>query len=242
MQIVKTDGLKFVCYSDNDRFRAQTLLTKEPGTIRWLRTIPAGSVFYDVGASTGIYSIFAGRLIGPTGCVYAFEPHLMSAVAIAANISSNDLLNVHLHVAALSNTPRIVDFNYKALQSGTTDSQLGISAGQGGTFTPKFVEQKYALTLDLLLQAGLRAPDYIKIDVDGQELKVLDGARNALRSAKEVQIETSPHTRARIIKFMTSKRFRIKEVHYTAGGEEGIANGLQELVYDNHIFEREPTS
>jgi len=57
--------------------RGRLFLEKEPRTIKWLReALKPSDVFLDIGANIGIFSLFAGKHIGPQGHVFACEPHL----------------------------------------------------------------------------------------------------------------------------------------------------------------------
>jgi hypothetical protein len=51
--------LQFYCPSETSLWRAETLLTKEPETIEWIETFNEESVFWDVGANIGVYSLYA---------------------------------------------------------------------------------------------------------------------------------------------------------------------------------------
>src|SRR5678815_6110374 len=91
MQIIKTAGLIFECEDDIEVMRAQTLLTKEPGTIAWLeKHLRPDDVFYDIGANIGCYTLFAASRI-TTGHVYAFEPNVVNARSLMRNVEVNKL-------------------------------------------------------------------------------------------------------------------------------------------------------
>jgi SAM-dependent methyltransferase len=53
-----------------------------------------GSVFVDVGANVGYYTLLASRLVGPGGAVYAVEPIPSTAAMLRANVRLNDCRNV----------------------------------------------------------------------------------------------------------------------------------------------------
>lgn len=69
-------------------FRAKTLFSKEPETIEWIRQFPPDSIFWDVGANIGTYSVFAGK----NGArVYSIEPSFLNLEILQRNIILNDL-------------------------------------------------------------------------------------------------------------------------------------------------------
>ncbi|MDX6659191.1 MAG: hypothetical protein QOJ55_13, partial [Solirubrobacteraceae bacterium] len=61
-----------------------------------LRHIPAGGVFYDVGANLGFFALLGAHMTGPEGRVVAFEPAPDNAAAIRHNAEVNALLNVEV--------------------------------------------------------------------------------------------------------------------------------------------------
>ena len=71
------------------QYRAKSFSTKEPETLSWLDAIPEGSVFWDVGANVGLYSIYAAKKNRVT--VFAFEPSVFNLEFLARNIFLNDL-------------------------------------------------------------------------------------------------------------------------------------------------------
>ena len=79
-KIIEIGEYKFAYDNAIEYFRAQTLFTKEEGTIAWLqRELKPGDVFYDVGANVGCYTIVAAKLVGETGMVWTL-PSLTSAM------------------------------------------------------------------------------------------------------------------------------------------------------------------
>ena len=60
MKIKKIDT-KFKIYSENslEDYRASSFFEKEPETVAWIDDFSEGSIYYDVGANIGIYSLYA---------------------------------------------------------------------------------------------------------------------------------------------------------------------------------------
>ena len=56
--------------------RMDRMLSKEPETIDWINKVEKDSLFFDVGANVGIYTLYAAIIKGSV--VYAFEPHASS--------------------------------------------------------------------------------------------------------------------------------------------------------------------
>ncbi len=132
------------------------------------REIPAGAVIYDIGANVGYFSLLAAVLAGPEGCVYAFEPLPRNVEFLRKHIKLNKLDTIEVVEAAVSDHSGEASFDLGA------SSAMGHLASSGG-ITVRLV------TLDQMLLAGeLLPPDYMKVDVEGAEYDVLNGARGLL--------------------------------------------------------------
>jgi FkbM family methyltransferase len=159
----------------------------EPELLDFIDAIPTGSTLYDIGASTGIFAMYAAC----SGCrVAAFEPE-------AANfsvLSHNAFLNrggmqypAQCFNLALSDSTGLSNMYIKKYEAGGHLKILGQpkEVGASDTFEPEHVQQVLTFTLDdFLAHTQLPAPEYIKIDVDGAELLVLQGLSGVLRSPR----------------------------------------------------------
>lgn len=141
--------------------------------------LTADSVAVDVGANIGL-STLAFAHLAPSGKVIAFEPSPANFALLVANLEINRLTNVTPIMAAVSDSVGTVllqeDLEFMAGSrvqdvAATTDVSPGIAVR--------------ATTLDLeLSKYDLRRLDLLKIDVEGHERKVLDGAEQTLRRFK----------------------------------------------------------
>lgn len=129
-----------------------------------------GDVFWDVGAHAGFMVAAASRLVGPRGAVVAFEPNPENAHRLRRTIEMNGLINVTLREVALSSRVGTSDF---FVPGSSSMGSLVPSSGTGQRFT---VETS---TVDAEARS-LPAPALVKIDVEGSELDVLDGAEALL--------------------------------------------------------------
>src|SRR3954454_23342205 len=77
-------SVKFFCPSPLLTNRAETLLTKEPDTIKWIDSFPAESVFWDIGANVGVYSLYAATRPGLS--ILSFEPLAANFHVLSRNI------------------------------------------------------------------------------------------------------------------------------------------------------------
>jgi FkbM family methyltransferase len=176
-------------------WRVETLFTKEPSTIGWLSGFAADSVFLDVGANVGMYSVFAA--VVPGARVFAFEPESQNYALLCKNIVQNDLSErVVAFSAALSDEEKFDKIHLSDFRVGGSCHSFGQAVDfnlQETSF--KFVQGCYSTTIDKLVEGGVMpVPANIKIDVDGFEHKVVAGARETLKdlAVRSLLIEINP--------------------------------------------------
>lgn len=132
-----------------------------------------GSIAVDIGAHIGSHTLTMSRGVGPYGKVIAFEPQPKTFRELVLNMSLNNCSNIVYFWGAAGNEPKIVELDpLNSANEGTA----GI--GHGGT--GKFVKQ---ITLDSL---ELYNVSLIKIDVEGMEDQVLEGATQTILRNKPV--------------------------------------------------------
>jgi FkbM family methyltransferase len=172
--------LKVTTKSENFRLRA---CAKEPFTIDWIhRHVGAGDVLYDIGANIGVYSLVAAKKPGGPARVFSFEASYASIAALCTNIAVND---VTAHVTplpvALSDRTAMNVFNLRDLEPGAARHTLGDDEPLDGPAVFQQPVMMFRLD-DVVDRFGLPLPNHIKLDVDGGELAVLDGASRTLAS------------------------------------------------------------
>lgn len=132
------------------------------------KTIKRNTVVYDIGANVGYFSLLAAVLTGPQGQVAAFEPLPRNVEFLQKHISLNCLDNIKVIEAAVSD------------HEGRAAFELGASTAMGHIGEVGELEVSL-VNLDGMLSRGeLMPPDTIKIDVEGAEFEVLQGARDLL--------------------------------------------------------------
>src|SRR3954465_10321765 len=83
--------LSFVLLGKTSGGRAMSVLTKQPATIDWIDRFEPGSVFWDIGANVGVFSLYAA--LGTDTRVVAFEPAAVNYFLLAANCEANNLFD-----------------------------------------------------------------------------------------------------------------------------------------------------
>ncbi len=241
------DGeLRFRCPNSLTLRRAYTLYVKEAGTIEWLdQALRPGDVFLDIGANIGIYTLYAAQRIGPSGQVFAIEPHLPNAVALMENVVANALgERVSLLTCALAETQRPARFDYKEWRTGSSRSQLGGSASGVRAPTPSIPgisELKLAQTADALIaQGAIQSPHVVKIDVDGTELSILRGMRMMLTGPgrpRTLQVECMPDNAHAIEALLAECGYALRQRHATMAGAKRLAKGADVAgIVHNAVF------
>lgn len=131
------------------------------------RAVRPGAVCYDLGASIGYMTLLMAR---KARHVYAFEPSPVASAEMRCHVSVNALQNVTL-------VPDPVSGEVKQVRFCVNDAAYGSSINDAETRWP--VRHLTTTTLDLFA-ASHQPPDFIKIDVEGEEGAVLEGARKIL--------------------------------------------------------------
>lgn len=178
--------------------RAEWLASKEPETLEWINGFAPGEVLFDIGANIGVFSIYAALR---RGCeVYAFEPEAKNYACLNRNILLNGLgrrvkaLNVGLH-----DRTGLEFLNLHDLASGAALHALGEPLDwRRKRFEPKFEQAVIAFTLDEFVERfGVPVPHHVKLDVDGNEHRIIRGGRRTLSSpvVKSLLIEINENDR-----------------------------------------------
>ena len=137
---------------------------------RWyvFKHIPQRRVMIDVGANIGIFARPAAHVFEKVIC---FEPVEKNFVVLEKNMQG--LHNVELHNLGLSDRAQRAKFELKTLKCG--QSQQVEEWSQDPEFEP------YECDLITLDSFGLEQVDWIKVDVEGYEMQVLEGGRETIR-------------------------------------------------------------
>jgi len=173
-------------------YRARTLMSKEPDTILWINSFPSNSVFYDIGANVGTYSIYAA-LIKKVKSI-AIEPSFLNLELLFRNVQTNNLQDkiviIPLSLALNNQVATFYMQNGDNIWGGSHNSS-GSSVDQEGNLMKYFLtSSQIEISLDSLIEIfGLPSPDYIKLDVDGLESQILKGAVKSLERVRSILVE-----------------------------------------------------
>lgn len=186
----RSHALTFATPNWLSQYRADTLSSKEPETLDWLDSVPAGAIVWDVGANVGMYTVYAARVRGCT--VYAFEPSVFNLELLARNVFNNGLQDrVTLVPLALGERLSVSSFKMSSTTWGGALSTFEHGIDQnGGTLQSLFEYRTLGLSMDdAVALLKIDRPQFVKIDVDGIEHFILRGGPEVLRGVTSVLIE-----------------------------------------------------
>lgn len=172
-------------------WRFATLLEKEPETIEWIDSFEPNDLFWDIGANVGIYSMYAGVRGIRT---LAFEPHFANYGQLCATVALNEVQDLVTPLClAFAARKSVSEMNLASLDVGTSMSNFGAALDfRGNAFDPAFRQGMVGYDIDsFVADFGVEVPNHIKIDVDGIELSIVEGARRTLADerVRSVSIE-----------------------------------------------------
>lgn len=167
----------------------------EKNEIAFLRkSLKPGDVFLDIGANGGIYTVVASRQVGNQGHVYAFEPGERELKLLRHNIQLNNLTNVTVIPCAVSDKSGVAKF--AVVNDGALNSLADLNRAEQEIESWQTI---HTMSVDDFIDKySIPKVDFVKIDVEGAERLVLNGAKFLLRSDNTITImfEASDHNEA----------------------------------------------
>lgn len=140
----------------------------------FLDSIDEDEVVYDIGANTGLYSLFAATKCH-RGTVIAFEPYPPNAEVLHRDRDRNEMNNIQILEYALSDSEGEIDF------SQPKEDDIGFGSSSIDAMRSGDVITVPTTTGDTLVRDDkIPTPNVIKIDVEGAEPLVIDGMEETL--------------------------------------------------------------
>lgn len=196
-------SLKFLNINSLTNFRNKTFFTKEPETLKFISNFKRNSIFWDIGANIGLYSCFAAKLMNCK--VYAFEPSYFNLEVLVRNINKNELEKKITVIPFSVDKKNSEDFfNLSDISYGSALSSFG---KKNKTL---FKYKSFSLSLDFMLKNKIvEIPNYIKLDVDGNELDILYGFKKNITKIKSIILEVDYKNKnsKKIINFLKKNNF-----------------------------------
>lgn len=149
--------------------------------------IAPGATVLDVGANIGTHTLFFANRVGSSGAVYSFEPQPTVFRILTTNLLLNDLHWCHAIEAAVSQEAgsgwlpsydHHKERNYGAIPLNAHNPGVPIFPGE--------MENRVTVRTVSIDGLGLKRCDLIKIDAEGMELEVLEGASSTTQRFRPV--------------------------------------------------------
>ena len=189
---VKGLNLKFINPSYITNWRLNTFETKEPETLNWIDEFREKTIFWDIGANIGQYSIYASKKINDIE-VFAFEPSVFNLEILARNIFLNNPENITIIPIPFSKKLNRDFFSFSNTDWGGALSSYSTSLNwEGGGISSKFKYKTISIDINTLIKNyELALPNYLKIDVDGNDHLILQSFGKNIKKIDEVLIEVN---------------------------------------------------
>ena len=176
--------------------------------------VEPGDVVLECGAHHGCTAILLSRWVGETGKVVCFEPMPANCEIIRKNIELNQLRNVTLVPQAVGESPGVVTID--------VTSNAAVRNSRHGIQVTKTVVDAYA---------DLR-PTVLKIDVEGFEQHVLQGATKVLATRPKIALELHPEHLAQYGSSLEEILALLRGLGYRMWLQRDDAN--EPVEYDGH--------
>ena len=171
--------------------------------------VEPGSVVWDIGANVGMLTFAAAFRAGSEGEVVALEadPLLAATIQRSARLTKNQGLNVHVLCAAVADQYGIARFSIA--NRGRSSNALESVGGRSQMGGSRYVQHVPTLSADDLLET-FTAPSFVKIDVEGAEIVLLEHARRLLSEVRPViYCEVGKEQRSRVYEIFTAQNYQL---------------------------------
>ena len=200
-------------------WRVDTFFSKEPETLEWIDSFKKNQeiIFWDIGANIGLYSLYT-CLKHSNSIIIAFEPSTSNLRVLSRNISMNNFENkIKIVPMPLNKKENNFSLMYESdfIEGGALNSFDKELNFEGKKFQSDLKYNVIGTSINYLLQNKIiQIPDYIKIDVDGLEHLILEGADQFLnnKKIKSLSIEINENYLEhyeKILSIMEKNQFKI---------------------------------
>ena len=227
------------------QWRVETFFTKEPETLEWINSFNDKKkiIFWDIGANIGLYSIYAALKHSDIEII-SFEPSTSNLRILSRNISINSLEEkIKINQFPLTNKQN----EYLMLKESEFIEGWSLNTfGAGIDSEGKAIQSRnrykiFGTSINYLIKNNiLSIPNYIKIDVDGIEHLILEGANNYLDNAeiRSMSIELNENFKEQfnsVLEIMDKSNFKIKHKKHASMFDS--SDKFSETF--NYVFEKQ---
>ncbi|WP_199441222.1 FkbM family methyltransferase [Umezawaea beigongshangensis] len=158
----------------------------EPELLGLRDVVRPGDVCVDVGAALGLYTVTLSQLVGPTGTVHSVEPLVFAHPALSFLLRPREGRNIVRHSVALGTREGREVMSVPVRHGSPVTGRSFLTTGSNGLGSnTEFSEHLDVLvrtdTLDRFCESnGVDRLDFLKADVEGAELRVLQGGERTI--------------------------------------------------------------
>lgn len=199
------------------------------------KLIKSGDIVVDVGAHIGYYTLISSGLVGNTGKVFSFEPDPNNLVLLQRCVKVNRLANVTIVNKAVSNVNEKINFYLSNENKG--DNRMFIENNREKKI------QVDCTTLDAYFAKSNHKIDFIKMDIQGAEVKALQGMSKILRNNKDVilTIEFWPYgyshagsNTKELLDILMMNKFHLYNIGRNKASKKLVPISLENLLKNYH--------
>jgi len=180
----------------------------EPENTRAIEAmVKSGDVVFDVGAHVGYFSVLMSDRVGPKGKVISFEPRDINLEFLRQHVRINRCTNIEIIDACVGQ------------RAGAARLETRVGTGKGH-ISPEGNVDVRMVVLDELVQSGsLPVPQFMKIDVEGGEMEVLEGARWIIETHRPrmVLATHSPELKQSCNQFLSTRGYDMQDIQEPKG-------------------------
>jgi FkbM family methyltransferase len=178
----------------------ELLLQKRPGVV------------WDIGANIGIWSLFLTSLCASDAEIRCFEPDPRNLELLRLNMTRNKIGNWTIRPLAVSNREGTATFFSDPVcgATGSLNYDRDFIGQQYGARRGEF--QVQLTTVDREIAGGALPPQFLKIDVEGHELAVLEGALETLKTHRPFLIFETTRDHAEITAFFRKLDYQLLDL------------------------------
>jgi len=174
--------------------RGLNMFMSDPEVTEWIDKFPKNSSLLDIGANVGVYSLYAAHL---NHNVIALEPESLNFACLNLNIKDNNFDNKITAYPFCAYDKEMVSYlNLRVMKFGSSGNTFARNITESGEeFKPIYKQGSVSMTIDnFLTNISTIDINFIKIDVDGNELNVINGMTKLLKNQtlRSIHIELNP--------------------------------------------------
>lgn len=198
------------------------------------QTVTPDAVCYDIGANLGYHALIMARRAS-AGHVFAFEPLPEAVDILRRNMIANAETNVILVTKAVAASGGVIQMGCDI----TVDQAAIRWSADGDSLHRPF--RCECVSVDEFVAAGNPPPTFIKIDVEGAESEVLDGAIDCLKRFRPAIIcEThGAEQTKRVYEILKENGYSLSKVAATLSPIESV-EAMPTNWLEGHVFARPP--